>query len=118
MGKVMLEPTEWRLDDAAAEYFETHFVPAIFSAWAPILLDAGGVSHGQRVLDVACGTGIVARVAADRLAGAGEVTGLDLNSSMIKVAPVCERTSIGKRVMRPPCPFPTRASMLCFARRA
>ena len=50
----MPEPTEWRLDDAAAEYFETHFVPAIFSAWAPILLDAGGVSQGQRVLDVAC----------------------------------------------------------------
>jgi ubiquinone/menaquinone biosynthesis C-methylase UbiE len=82
----MSEATEWRLDDAAAEYFEAHFVPAIFSAWAPILVDAGGVSRGQRVLDVACGTGIVARVAADRLAGTGEVTGLDLNASMIKVA--------------------------------
>jgi ubiquinone/menaquinone biosynthesis C-methylase UbiE len=82
----MPESTEWRLDDAAAEYFEAHFVPAMFSAWAPILLDAGGVSQGQRVLDVACGTGIVARVAADRMAGVGEVTGLDLNSSMVKVA--------------------------------
>jgi ubiquinone/menaquinone biosynthesis C-methylase UbiE len=82
----MSETTEWRLDDAAAEYFEAHFVPAIFSAWAPILVDAGGVAPGQRVLDVACGTGIVARVAADRLAGMGKVAGLDLNPSMIKVA--------------------------------
>lgn len=80
------EPTEWRLDDAAAEYFEAHFVPAIFAAWAPMLADAGGVTQGQRILDVACGTGIVARVVADRLAGAGQITGLDLNPSMIKVA--------------------------------
>ncbi len=80
------EPTAWRLDDAAAEYYEAHFVPAIFAAWAPLLVDAGGVTQGQRVLDVACGTGIVARVVADRLAGRGEVTGLDLNSSMLKVA--------------------------------
>jgi ubiquinone/menaquinone biosynthesis C-methylase UbiE len=82
----MSEPTKWRLDDAAAEYFEAHFVPAIFATWAPILVDAGGVAQGQRVLDVACGTGIVARVAADRLVEVGKVAGLDLNPSMIKVA--------------------------------
>jgi len=80
------QPTQWRLDDAAAEYFEAHFVPAMFRAWAPVLAAAGGVSQGQHVLDVACGTGIVARVAAERLAGTGQVTGLDLNPSMIKVA--------------------------------
>lgn len=83
---VMAEATEWRLDDNAAEYFEAHFVPAIFASWAPILIDASGIAQGQRVLDVACGTGIVARVASDRLASVGEVTGLDLNPSMIKVA--------------------------------
>jgi len=82
----MSETTEWRLDDAAAEYFEAHFVPAIFATWAPILVDACAIPQGQRVLDVACGTGIVARVASERLGGAGEVTGLDLNPSMIKVA--------------------------------
>ncbi|MGH0035674.1 MAG: class I SAM-dependent methyltransferase [Myxococcota bacterium] len=82
----MSEAREWRLDDAAAEYFEAHFVPAIFATWAPILVDACAVSQGQRVLDVACGTGIVARVASDCLGGVGEVTGLDLNPSMIKVA--------------------------------
>ncbi len=82
----LTETTDWRLDDVAAEYFEAHFVPAIFATWAPILVDAAGVSKGQQVLDVACGTGIVARVVADRLAGEGEIAGLDLNPSMIKVA--------------------------------
>lgn len=78
--------TGWELDDAAAEYFEAHFVPAIFAAWAPILADAAGVAPGQRVLDVACGTGIVARVVADRVAKDGQVTGVDLNPSMLRVA--------------------------------
>lgn len=82
----MAEPGQWRLDDDAAEYFETHFVPAIFADWASLLVETAGVAPGQRVLDVGCGTGIVARVAADRLKGNGKTTGIDLNSSMIKVA--------------------------------
>ncbi len=82
----MSDSTEWRLDDSAAEYFEAHFVPAIFARWAPILIDAARVAAGQRVLDVACGTGIVARVAADQLGGPDGVTGFDLNASMLGVA--------------------------------
>jgi len=77
---------EWRLDDAAAEYYETHFVPAIFSTWAPLVVDAADLAPGQRVLDVACGTGIVARAAAERVGEAGGVVGIDLNASMLKVA--------------------------------
>jgi SAM-dependent methyltransferase len=38
------------------------------------------------VLDVACGTGIVARTAADRVGPTGRVTGLDLNPGMLAVA--------------------------------
>lgn len=76
----------WRLDAAAAESYERDFIPAIFAEWAPLLVRAGGVAAGDRVLDVACGTGIVARVAADRVGGDGEVTGLDLNASMLEVA--------------------------------
>ena len=82
----MAESGKWRLDDDAAAYFEAHFVPAIFADWASILVEAARVAPGQRVLDVGCGTGIVARVAADRLKGSGSVTGVDLNSSMINVA--------------------------------
>ena len=55
---------------AAAERYETAFVPNFFAQWAPTLCQAGGVAPGGRVLDVACGTGIVARTAAE-LTGSG-----------------------------------------------
>ncbi|MDH3226717.1 MAG: methyltransferase domain-containing protein [Thermoleophilia bacterium] len=70
----------------AAEFYESAFVPAFFAQWAPILCDAAGVAPGQSVLDVACGTGIVARTAADRVAPGGTVTGVDLNEAMLTVA--------------------------------
>lgn len=70
----------------AAECYEAEFVPAFFAQWAPILCTAAGVKPGQTVLDVGCGTGIVARTAADLVAPAGSVTGLDLNEAMLTVA--------------------------------
>jgi ubiquinone/menaquinone biosynthesis C-methylase UbiE len=76
----------FQLSIAAAELYESKFVPALFGEWAPHLVDLAGVGPGQTVLDVACGTGIVARTAADRLAGAGRVVGVDLNEAMLTVA--------------------------------
>ncbi len=70
----------------AAECYEAEFVPAFFSQWAPILCTAAGVEPGQTVLDVGCGTGILARTAADIVAPSGSVTGLDLNEAMLSVA--------------------------------
>ena len=66
--------------------YESQFVPALFAEWAPHLVEAGGVAPGQAVLDVACGTGVVARAAADRMGGLGRVVGLDLNEGMLTVA--------------------------------
>ena len=70
----------------AAECYEAEFVPAFFAQWAPILCTAAAVTAGQTVLDVGCGTGIVARTAADLVAPVGSVTGLDLNEAMLTVA--------------------------------
>jgi SAM-dependent methyltransferase len=69
-----------------AEIYESKLVPAIFADWAPPLVDAAGVEPGQTVLDVACGTGILARTAADRVGPTGKVVGLDLNEGMLTVA--------------------------------
>ena len=69
----------------AAEAYEAAFVPAFFAQWAPILCDAAGVAAGQKVLDVACGTGIVARTAAN-IVGAPNVVGVDINEAMLTVA--------------------------------
>src|ERR1700758_5453310 len=80
------QPAEsFQIPVEAAEAYEATFVPAFFAQWAPILCDAAGVGAGHTVLDVACGTGIVARVAAER-AGAARVTGVDLNEAMLTVA--------------------------------
>lgn len=76
----------FQLSIEAAEAYEAGFVPALFADWAPALVDAAGVRPGQRVLDVACGTGVVAREAADRLRGEGRTVGLDLNEAMLVVA--------------------------------
>jgi ubiquinone/menaquinone biosynthesis C-methylase UbiE len=83
----MSTPTEsFQIPLEAAEVYESRFVPAIFAEWAPRLLDLAGVEHGQSVLDVACGTGIVARTAAPLVGAEGAVTGVDLNEAMLTVA--------------------------------
>jgi ubiquinone/menaquinone biosynthesis C-methylase UbiE len=69
-----------------AEAYEAQFVPALFEEWAGRLVATTGVSPGHRVLDVACGTGIVARTAAGVVDDAGDVIGLDLNEAMLTVA--------------------------------
>jgi len=69
-----------------AEMYEASFVPSLFAGLADHLVEAASIAPGQRVLDVACGTGIVARVAADRAGEQGRVTGLDLNDAMLTVA--------------------------------
>ena len=62
----MANTEDFQLSLDAADAYESVFVPALFEPWARILVDAAGVRPGDRVLDVACGTGIVARIAADR----------------------------------------------------
>lgn len=83
----MTNSTEtFQISTEAAEAYESKFVPALFREWAPSLVDAAGVRRRHNVLDVACGTGVVAREAADRLAGQGRVVGLDFNEAMLAVA--------------------------------
>lgn len=69
-----------------AEVYEQYFVPAMFRPWASILLRRAAPQPGERLLDVACGTGIVSREAAPRIGPAGQVVGLDMNPAMLAVA--------------------------------
>lgn len=70
----------------AARAYEALFVPALFGQWAPRVADAARLKPGQRVLDVACGTGVLAREAYARVAPAGHVAGVDSNRGMLVVA--------------------------------
>ena len=69
-----------------AEAYESLFVPALFAQWTAPMIDIAGIARGQQVLDVACGTGVLARAAADRVGDAGAVVGVDLNPAMLAVA--------------------------------
>ena len=56
--------------ESVPDAYERNLVPALFEPWAAVLLDTVGISGGARVLDIASGTGVVARAAARR-AGRG-----------------------------------------------
>ena len=77
---------QWQLSAEAAELYERYVARYILGPWAPLLVDVAHVGVGERVLDVACGTGVVARAAAERVGSAKRVIGIDLNSAMIAVA--------------------------------
>lgn len=69
-----------------SENYERFFVPAIGKPLAEDLVRLADLRSGERVLDVACGTGIVARLALERVKPDGSVAGLDINPGMLAVA--------------------------------
>jgi ubiquinone/menaquinone biosynthesis C-methylase UbiE len=71
---------------SAPENYEKYFVPAIAAPIAEDLMEAASIQPGERVLDVACGTGVVTRLAAERAGNDGQVAGLDVNPAMLAVA--------------------------------
>jgi ubiquinone/menaquinone biosynthesis C-methylase UbiE len=71
---------------AAANAYDNGLVPALMQEWAPRMVSAADIVPGHRVLDVACGTGVLARAAADAVGPTGSVTGLDLDPGMLAVA--------------------------------
>src|SRR5258708_12986807 len=77
---------QWQLDGSAPEVYQRSLVPTVTALWAADLVDRAALQPGERVLDVACGTGVVARSAAARVGHAGRVAALDLNPGMLVVA--------------------------------
>jgi ubiquinone/menaquinone biosynthesis C-methylase UbiE len=80
------QPEQWQIAGDAARLYEEYVVRHIQGPWAAWLVDAAGLSNGERVADVACGTGAVTRVAAERVGAQGKVFGIDLNPGMLAVA--------------------------------
>ena len=81
----MVDHHHWQLDGSAPELYQKYLVPAITTKWAEDIVGQVLPRAGEDVLDVACGTGVVARLVSKRIAH-GHVTGLDLNTGMLAVA--------------------------------
>jgi SAM-dependent methyltransferase len=81
-----------RTGQPPAKIYDEKFVPALFGPWGPVVSNAAGVAPGQRVLDVACGTGALTLAAAAIVGPGGRVTGLDINPGMRAVAKGKSRT--------------------------
>ena len=82
----MDDATTGQVSAQAAEVYERFFVPALFDQWPERLMDLAQVAVGHRVLDVGCGTGVLARAAYDVVQPGGGVAGVDLNAGMLAVA--------------------------------
>jgi ubiquinone/menaquinone biosynthesis C-methylase UbiE len=82
----MNQQGQWQVAGSAPEVYERELVPAVFGPWAPILIELAHPKPDDRVIDIACGTGIVARIAAARVGRGGAVVGVDLNPGMLNVA--------------------------------
>jgi len=79
----------------APENYERHFVPSIGLPFAEDLIERAALRPGERVLDVACGTGVVTRLAAQRVGERGHVAGLDVNAGMLAVARAAASPQLG-----------------------
>jgi ubiquinone/menaquinone biosynthesis C-methylase UbiE len=76
----------WQLAGSGPDSYERFQVPSVFEPLARMFVQRLALRPGQRVLDVACGTGVVGRQAAPILGPAGSMVGIDLNSRMLDVA--------------------------------
>ena len=77
---------QWQFAGSVPGNYERYLVPSIFAPWADDLVEMAALEPGQRVLDIACGTGVVARTAARQLGSGSNVTGLDLSAPMLAAA--------------------------------
>ena len=75
----------------------------MFRPWAELILHGTNLASGDRLLDIACGTGIVARIARERLGQTGYVVSVDVSPDMLTVARRLLQRSTRAKAMLPLC---------------
>jgi SAM-dependent methyltransferase len=83
------------IDTTAAEAYEKHMVPGMFLRWTERVVALAAPQPEEHVLDVACGTGIGARLVANALGPTSTVVGLDVDAGVVETArKVAEKTDL------------------------
>jgi ubiquinone/menaquinone biosynthesis C-methylase UbiE len=82
----MREMERFQITGNAADRYERHLVPTLFEPWAKDITGRARLQPGDQVLDIACGTSIVARHVAQQIGNSGSITGIDLNEGMLEMA--------------------------------
>jgi ubiquinone/menaquinone biosynthesis C-methylase UbiE len=73
----------WQLEGNAPLAYDTHIVDVFLRDYSRGLVEIAAIKPGDRVLDVACGTGVVTRLVANKIGSAGQAVGFDLNAGML-----------------------------------
>ena len=83
----------WQLEGNAPLAYDTHIVDVFLQDYSRRLLEVAAIKPGDRVLDVACGTGVVTQLVANRIGSAGQIVGFDLNAGMLARASAFRETA-------------------------
>lgn len=92
----MAEQDRYQLQGSAPQIYEEYKVPVVFRPLAELTLQYVEVREGARVIDVACGTGIIGGLVAGKVGKSGKVVGVDLNPGMVDVAQRCSPATVAK----------------------
>ena len=82
----MTATSDWQVRGTGTEIYERVFVPGMMEPWARRSLELAAPGKGKTLLDIACGTGVATRIAAQAIGPEGKVIGTDLNPDMLRVA--------------------------------
>lgn len=85
-GEQMGDKESGQISANAAEVYDQIYLPALFAEWSFRVLDAAQIQMGQRILDVACGTGVLAKTIFEQIGDEGSVVGVDNNEGMLAIA--------------------------------
>ena len=75
-----------QVSEDAAKIYEEVYLPALFKEWCPLVVEAAQIQKGFRVIDIACGTGVLAIAVSDHIGLEGIVVGIDINEGMLNIA--------------------------------
>ncbi len=75
-----------QVSEDAAKIYEEVYLPSLFQEWCPLAMQAANINAGDKVVDIACGTGALTIAVAERVGLEGRTVGIDINEGMLNIA--------------------------------